>query len=97
MFIKPEAREQLTDRALFVIDPGQGKNAHPVVRVKAGSPGGGPLLGGTKLRGMDSMPLWEVADFPEKLRDLMNEPQLKEGLRRLDELGRELQHQKNGR
>jgi hypothetical protein len=95
VFIRPAARKQLTDKALFVIDPGLDKKTSPIVRVKAGPPGGGPLQGGTKIRGMNSLALWEVSDFPERLKEFMNEPQLKEGLRQLDELGQELQHRKS--
>lgn len=91
LFIKPDNRKQLTDKALFVIDPGLGDSPLPVVRVKAGARGGRALQRDTRLRGMSSIVLWQVADFPEKIQELMNEPQLKESIRRLDELGQELQ------
>jgi phospholipid/cholesterol/gamma-HCH transport system substrate-binding protein len=89
IFLSRENREQLTDKALFVIDPGLENGGRPVVRVKAGSGGGGPLQENARLRGVNSFALWKLNDYSEKMFELINEPQLQESLKRLEQLGNE--------
>jgi hypothetical protein len=90
IFLKKEVREQLTDHALFVIDPGADRKSIPVVRVKAGSGGIAPLPAKSRLKGVNSYALWQLNDYSQKVFEFINEPQLQEGIKRLEQLGGEL-------
>jgi hypothetical protein len=90
IFLKKEIREQLTDHALFVIDPGADRKSTPVVRVKAGSGGVAPLPVKSRLKGVNSYALWQLNDYSQKVFEFINEPQLQEGIKRLEQLGGEL-------
>ncbi|MDK9708301.1 MAG: MCE family protein [Desulforhopalus sp.] len=90
IFLKKEVREQLTDHALFVIDPGADRNSTPVVRVKAGAGGVAPLPAKVRLKGVNSYALWQLNDYSQKVFEFINEPQLQEGIKRLEQLGSEL-------
>ena len=90
VFLGSKVRQQLTDRALFVIDPGTARGDRPVLRVRAGAGGTAPLAAKARLRGVNSFALWQLDDYSQKVLEFMNEPQLQEGLKRLEQLGNEM-------
>ncbi len=90
LFLGKEVRQQLTETALFVIDPGTAQGGRPVLRVKAGAGGTPPLAANSRLRGVNSCALWQLDDYSQKVLEFMNEPQLQEGIKRLEQFGNEL-------
>jgi ABC-type transporter Mla subunit MlaD len=90
VFLGREVRAQLTENALFVIDPGTAQGGRPVLRVKAGAGGTAPLAANARLQGVNSFTLWQLDDYSQKVLEFMNEPQLQEGIKRLEQFGKEL-------
>jgi len=90
IFLGDKVRQQLTETALFVIDPGPAQSGRPVLRVKPGAGGTAPLAANARLRGVNSFTLWQLDDYSRKVLELMNEPQLQEGIKRLEKFGNEL-------
>ena len=91
LHLDSNVRDQLTEKALFVINPGLENDDAPVVMVKPGPPGGRPLQSNAKIKGVNSYPLWLLTEIPEKLQDFVNEPQVREGIRQLKKIGKELE------
>lgn len=89
VFLGKEVRRQLTETALFVIDPGTAQGGGPVLRVKAGAGGTAPLAANARVKGVNSYTLWQLDDYSQKVLEFINEPQLQEGIKRLEQLGNE--------
>ncbi len=80
LFLPDEVRHQLTDHALFVIDPSGDGGQPPIIRVKDLSRTGHPLKRNMRLKGVDSLLVWQLSDLQEKVQRIMNDPHVREDL-----------------
>ncbi len=89
LFIDPSAQKLLTTTALFVIAPAApGYGNVPEIMVKDGAPGGLRLNYGAKIRGVDSVTLWEMSDLSKQLRQMLDEPPLRNFIKMLPQAQR---------
>lgn len=91
IFLPADVRDQLTDKSLFVIDNREDKGTGPIIRVKNLSKSGNPLIAGMRLKGVDSFMVWQLSDFQEKVKKILNDPRVKEDLNQLRDLGGKVQ------
>ena len=60
-----------------------------MLRVKAGPGGTAPLAANARVKGVNSYTLWQLDDYSQKVLEFINEPQLQEGIKRLEQFGNE--------
>lgn len=84
------AKERLTANALFVIDPNPDGGKPALVLVKDGAPGGTPLTAQARIRGVNSIILWQLSDLSKQLGQLLDSPPVLDFINNLKEVEREM-------
>ena len=84
------AKKRLSANALFVIDSDP-EAGHPArVLVKDGAPGGMPLTAQTRIRGVDSVVLWQLSDLSKQIGQIMDSPPVRDFVNNLKVFEREM-------
>lgn len=86
LFLGEEARNGLTDKAIFFLDATD-KTLGPLVRVKDVAKNGAPLQPGARLTGTNIQAIWQMSELSERIQGLSNDPQLKGAMEMLLDLG----------
>ena len=86
LFLDQEARQGLTDKAIFFLDASD-RQLGPLVRVKDVARNGQPLQYGARLSGTNLQAIWQMSELSERIQGLSTDPQLQGAMQMLLDLG----------
>lgn len=85
-----EAQRRLSSTSLFVIDANPGGEKPVQVLAKDGAPGGIPLTARTRIRGVNSVVLWQLSDLSKQIGQLLDSQPVRDFAKNLNAFEKEM-------